>query len=298
MKIIKKMKKILIPTVMLSLTLTITMGVASGKNIDYQIERIYAAEDSNPRSREKKLEMNTSRGKVFSLEKLEKLNEDREFGGKVEEAMKQAEEFRAEEKRLEEERIRKAMEEQRKKDEELRNKLTAEKRVEEERALNAKWLSNISNSSDAGSITSTGSTYYKVNTGKPTNFKSYMGYGAITSVRSMQYKLQHNGKAYTDGEGFRRYDGHYMIAIGTYFNAPAGTYVKVYLDSGKGFTAIVGDIKANKDTDGRNLQHNNDGSVVEFIVETKKMNPKIKSQSSIDSLPQFAGNVIGIEVFR
>ena len=98
-----------------------------------------------------------------------------------------------------------------------------------------------------------------------TSNKTYMHYKAITNKSSKQYQLQQHPDIYTDDEGFRKIDDKFMIAIGTYFQAEVGQEVEVELDGGSKFSAIVGDIKANKHTVD-NMQHSTDGSVVEFIV--------------------------------
>lgn len=94
--------------------------------------------------------------------------------------------------------------------------------------------------------------------------KTYEYYSAITSKRSKQYQLQ--GYANTDEKGFRKIDDRYLVAIGTYFNAPVGTYVDVILENGTEIPCLVGDIKANKDTDTNNI-FSKCGCCSEFMVD-------------------------------
>lgn len=101
------------------------------------------------------------------------------------------------------------------------------------------------------------------------NFKAFMDYRCITSKTSKQWELQHNGKAYTNEEGFRMYDGEYMVAVGSYYSQKIGTRLRVVLDNGNEFYCVVGDHKSDLHTDEMH-QHRN-GNVVEFIVEQDKI---------------------------
>lgn len=94
--------------------------------------------------------------------------------------------------------------------------------------------------------------------------KSYEYYTAITSKRSKQYKIQ--GYAITDDKGFRTVNGRYLIAVGTFFNAPVGTYLDVILENGLEIPCVVGDIKADKDTDATNV-FSRCGCASEFMVD-------------------------------
>lgn len=94
--------------------------------------------------------------------------------------------------------------------------------------------------------------------------KTYEYYTAITSKRSKQYQLQQY--AVTDEKGFRRIDDRYLVAVGTYFQAPTGTYIDIVLENGTVIPCIVGDIKANKDTDANNV-YSKCGCASEFMVD-------------------------------
>lgn len=129
-----------------------------------------------------------------------------------------------------------------------------------------------------------------------TSFKSYMNYRTITDKTSQQYKLQHNGVAYTDKEGFRKSGDNFLVALGTYYSDVIGEELEITLDSGESFKAMLGDIKANKDTDKNNQYHKTDGSVVEFIVDSRKLLPIIKRMGncSYSKENNFKGNVVSI----
>ena len=60
-------------------------------------------------------------------------------------------------------------------------------------------------------------------------FKSYEPYDLITA-QSVQLCLQY--QAVTDSNGFRLLDGRYLVAVGTFCNAPCGTYIDLILENG------------------------------------------------------------------
>lgn len=129
-----------------------------------------------------------------------------------------------------------------------------------------------------------------------TSFKSYMDYRTITNKSSSQYKLQE--KAWTDDEGLRRINDDYIIALGTFYADKIGRRVRITLDTGESFTAIVGDFKANCHTDNTNRYTsagNGSKNVVEFIVDTHKMNKKPKQMGDISYCYGMKGNVQSIE---
>lgn len=107
--------------------------------------------------------------------------------------------------------------------------------------------------------------------------KSYMDYKAINRVTSPQYRLQ--GQAVTDANGIRVVDGRYCIALGSYYSHNVGQYVDVVLENGTVIPCIIGDCKADCDTsDGNSV--GNDGSVVEFIVDTPSLDSEVKSSGN------------------
>lgn len=130
----------------------------------------------------------------------------------------------------------------------------------------------------------------------PTNseFKAYMDYRKITNKGSKAYKLQLESE--TDENGLRIYDGRYCVAVGTFFDAPVGTYIDVTLTTGVTLHCVVGDIKQNAHTDERNMQCSN-GNIVEFIVDTPHMDSACKHAGSMHKLPGFEGGVSSITVF-
>lgn len=108
--------------------------------------------------------------------------------------------------------------------------------------------------------------------------KAYENYSAITSRPSKQYKLQE--VAYTDEYGFRLYQDRYLIAVGTYFNAPVGTYIDVELANGVIIPCIVGDIKSDRDTEDNNVYSLSCACATEFIVDGRIIDPYTRGDVS------------------
>lgn len=105
--------------------------------------------------------------------------------------------------------------------------------------------------------------------------KSYMDYRKITLTSSKQYELETNGYAYTGNHGIRMINGRYLCAIGTYYSDDVGRYVDLVLENGTIIPCILGDIKADKDTDSTNRYTVHDHSVVEFIVDTYSLSSTV-----------------------
>lgn len=128
-----------------------------------------------------------------------------------------------------------------------------------------------------------------------TSFKSYMSWKAITNTDSKQYKLQKS--CWTDKKGLRRYKQDYVIALGSYYADYIGQRFTITLDTGKTFTAVVGDFKADKHTDETNKytpMEDNKKNVIEFIVDTDELDKTARKMGDI-SYAGFKGNVESIE---
>lgn len=121
--------------------------------------------------------------------------------------------------------------------------------------------------------------YYLPSNPNYCGFKAYMAYQAITCIDSVQYALQQ--QAYTADGGFRQLDGRYMIAVGTGCNAPCGTYLDLILENGTEIPCIVGDIKADVDTEDTNTYTSYCWCASEFIIDN----------TCLDSSVMYAGNV-------
>lgn len=134
-----------------------------------------------------------------------------------------------------------------------------------------------------------------------TSFKTYMDYRKITDKSSAQYMLQM--ESYTDDMGLRKYEDHYVVAMGTYYSDNVGDTFKITLDNKKSFNVIIGDIKADCHTDSQNMYSpvydNNSNlisaNVIEFIVDTKKIDRSVKKLGTVSAYDDFKGNIVKIE---
>jgi hypothetical protein len=127
-------------------------------------------------------------------------------------------------------------------------------------------------------------------------FKSYMDYRKITSKSSPQYKLQMSEYMDTDSEGFRKYKGDYVVAMGSYYSRDIGTRFKIELESGKVFYAVLGDQKSDMHTDALH-QHRN-GNVVEFIVDVDNISSLCRTSGDMSNAEQagLVGKIKSIEI--
>jgi len=134
------------------------------------------------------------------------------------------------------------------------------------------------------------------NVPKNSSRKTYMDYRKITDTSSEQYKLQQNKDCYTTDTGLRKLNEYYCIAVGTHYSNNIGDKLIVHMENGESFKAIVADIKDDKHTDETNRQHIKDGSVIEFIVDTKKLPELVRKMGDISYMNEiFEGEIKSIE---
>lgn len=134
-----------------------------------------------------------------------------------------------------------------------------------------------------------------------TSFKTYMDYRCITDKTSAQYMLQM--EAYTDDMGLRKYEDHYVVAMGTYYSDNVGDTFKITLDNDYSFNVIIGDIKADCHTDSKNMYspvYDENGNfvsanVIEFIVDTNTLDRSVTKLGTVSAYDDFKGNIIKIE---
>lgn len=156
-------------------------------------------------------------------------------------------------------------------------------------------ISNVNAVADTGVIVKEYEPLELPSEAKNFNFKSYMDYRTLTNKSSTQYKLQQ--QAYTDYEGFRRIGDSYMIALGTFYSSECGDEFKIRLSNGFEFTAITGDIKADIHTDYNNQYRpmkGNKGNIIEFIVDTNKINRSMLTSGDISRKDDFCGDIVSI----
>lgn len=138
--------------------------------------------------------------------------------------------------------------------------------------------------------TTTISKTVKVN---KTDFKSYMPYTAITNKASKQYKLQQ--QAYTDKNGLRCIDGRPMVAVGTGWGLSVGDMALVTCENGNSFEVIIGDIKADVDTNSDNKTTTSNNCRCEFIVDMGELNSTVKRSGNMAVFEEYNGYVINVQ---
>jgi hypothetical protein len=123
-------------------------------------------------------------------------------------------------------------------------------------------------------------------------FKTYMDYRKIKDKTSKQWNLQQ--LATTNEKGFRVFNGRYLVAVGSYYANEVGKELKITLDNGFVFYAMVGDIKMDIHTDANNQYVPINGNIVEFIVDTDKLDPLTKKLGDVSN-SGLEGKIVMIE---
>lgn len=125
--------------------------------------------------------------------------------------------------------------------------------------------------------------------GVPSNqsgFKSWMPASAI-SKKSQQWKIVQMAKP--DENGLYKIGDDYLVALGSYYSRTLGDRFEITLSSGKVFTMVLADMKADVHTDSTNRVSSN-GCMTEFIINRSTLNPKISRSGSVSSVG-FEGTV-------
>ena len=125
------------------------------------------------------------------------------------------------------------------------------------------------------------------------DFKSYMPYTAITNKSSKQWKLQQ--LAYTDANGLRCINSRPMVAVGTGWGLSVGNIALITCDNGNKFEVVIGDIKANIHTLADNKTTLSNNCRCEFIVDSKRLNSKVRSSGNVAVLQQYSGYVVNVQ---
>ena len=127
--------------------------------------------------------------------------------------------------------------------------------------------------------------------------KSYMDYRRITNKGSKQYKLQK--RAYTDKKtGIRMFEGRYCIAVGSYYTREIGKKIDLLMQNGSVVECVLADMKADKDTINHHRQHATDGSVAEFVVDTRKLPKKVKRRGDVSYVRPLKGKIKKMRIYK
>lgn len=132
-----------------------------------------------------------------------------------------------------------------------------------------------------------------------TSFKSYMDYTFITNKNSVQYRIQK--RAVTDEQGIRTVGDDVCVAVGSGIAQKCGQRLLFTLDTGVSFTAIVADLKDDAHTDPTNkFTHVYDDyyNMIEFIVETSKLDKFVRTMGNIGEYEKYSGNITSIQIIE
>lgn len=106
---------------------------------------------------------------------------------------------------------------------------------------------------------------------------SYKGGKTIERSRKITYgKAGYiNSIASPDSDGFMKLDDRYLVAVGSRFNAQPGQYMDLILQNGVVIKCIMGDLKADIDTDTTNTFTYRSCCCSEFIIDDKTIRKDI-----------------------
>lgn len=139
-------------------------------------------------------------------------------------------------------------------------------------------------------------THYVTKSCPKNTIKSYMDYRSIRDKSSKQYKLQK--KAHTDKKtGIRKVKSRYCVAVGSYYTRKIGIKLDLVLSSGRVVKCITADQKSDRHTINKHRIHP-DGSVAEFLVDSKRLKKRVRRMGDISCIRSFHGRVKKIRVYK
>ena len=112
------------------------------------------------------------------------------------------------------------------------------------------------------------------------------------------YRMQE--AAWTDEIGCRRYKDYYMVGLGSYYTVCIGDCFEITLENGTVFNIILGDGKADCDTDGSNRYTpcnwfgENCANILEFIIDKEAMDPDCYHYGGIHYYDKFRSNIVSM----
>lgn len=124
------------------------------------------------------------------------------------------------------------------------------------------------------------------------NIKTYMDYTKICK-NSKQGKIVYATQAWTDEDGLRRWEDYYCVALGSYYGN-VGDKFWIETANGNKYKIIKADEKANKHTDASNRYTVATKCMIEWIVETNKLNYFVKNSGNINNVEKVSGNIVKI----
>lgn len=140
--------------------------------------------------------------------------------------------------------------------------------------------------------------YIAMNTPSNNSFKSFMDSDCIKDKSSDQYKLKDSYEL-SENYGIWMVNDRYCIAVGSYYTTKIGTKLDVVLESGTTIKCILADCKDDAHTDEETHRQNDNGSIVEFIVNTSSLPSIARKMGDISYVDEvFSGEIIEIRIYE
>lgn len=132
----------------------------------------------------------------------------------------------------------------------------------------------------------------------PNGIFYYTDYRFYGLTNTPHWRMQQ--RAWTDELGCRRFNNDYIVALGSGYTVDLGERYGVHLSNGTYFTIIMGDAKADCDTDWATHTYmpcydydgNLSANILEFIIDKEVIDPRAYSWGGIHYYPQFKGDII------
>lgn len=148
---------------------------------------------------------------------------------------------------------------------------------------------------DYNAVTSNGTSFQV-----PTNqrdFKSYMDLTALGKDTARRKFIENKG--HIDENGIWKIGQYYCVAMGQYYtgkgsNFDLGRTFQITLDTRVVLNVVITEAKALNDTTDNYKVDKNNGSIIEFIVNTSRLNSTARRMGSLSSLPAFKGTITSI----
>ena len=125
-----------------------------------------------------------------------------------------------------------------------------------------------------------------------TSTKTYMDYCKI-GKQCREGEIVYDEEAWTDEDGLRRWGDFYCVALGRYYGA-VGSKFWVETSNGNKYKIIKADEKSNSHTDSSNMYTLSSGCMMEWIVETDKLDSFVKTSGNINNISKVSGDIIKI----
>ena len=131
--------------------------------------------------------------------------------------------------------------------------------------------------------------------------KEYTGFKTFENTNKIT-----NGKAgwinrisTTNEDGFQIVHDRYLVAVGTHFNMEIGQYFDIVLENGTTIPCIMGDTKADQDTDNGNIFTVHSACATEFIVTQSRLPSSVNAAGDVSKLkPEWESRVAQIVVYE